>query len=48
MQICEGPNSPGTTANDASIGTEAWGNTDNAKLEDGNSAAAKVATTGAP
>lgn len=39
-----GPNSPGTVADDAAVGYLAWGNPDNAKIEDGSFASAGVVT----
>ena len=39
----EGPNSPGTMANDATVGGEIWSNVDNAKVEDGSYASAFTA-----
>ena len=39
-----GPNSPGTMADDATVGTVAWSNPDNAKVEDGAYAICGIAS----
>ncbi len=40
-----GPNSPGTTGNNASVGSISWGTTDNAKVSDNSYATAALLVT---
>lgn len=47
-EVTAGPNNPGTMANDASVGTEAWSDVDNAKVSDNTYAVTPVLQSGTP